>query len=448
MALTFTAPDEATANLLRLVASSSGVEISASVAGSDVEFLADGSKAFGLHTACRAIAAKSAAAAQLLGGTPEQQAKVAEWVSFQHTSLSPLMDSSLAELDAALAGRTYLAGGRQPTLADLVLYAAVSPAAVAFPVAQHGHFCNLLRWYDLLNHTADAQGLFPAASFVRPKYVAPPPPPPAEPKAAKGGDKAAAADKGGKGGDKAAAAAVPAASASSGALKKAGKVAAAAAADTAATPAAPPAAPPAAGGKKEKGAKKEKGGAAPATPAVSGEAAAAGGKGSGVADECTVDMLDIRVGQIVKVDRHPNADSLYLEEIDLGEGQPRQVVSGLVKFVPADQMQGRRVVVVCNLKPAKMREVMSYGMVLCASNDTHDQVDPILPPEGAAIGDRITFEGYGKEPEAQLNPKKKQFEKIAPDLRVDANGVCVYRGVPMMTSKGAVTATISNAWVK
>ena len=40
-----------------------------------------------------------------------------------------------------------------------------------------------------------------------------------------------------------------------------------------------------------------------------------------------------------------------------------QVVSGLVKFVPEEAMQGRRVVVVCNLKPAKMRDVMSYGMV-------------------------------------------------------------------------------------
>jgi tRNA-binding EMAP/Myf-like protein len=39
----------------------------------------------------------------------------------------------------------------------------------------------------------------------------------------------------------------------------------------------------------------------------------------------TVDMLDIRVGQIVKVDRHPDADSLYVEEIDIGEEQPRQV---------------------------------------------------------------------------------------------------------------------------
>jgi tRNA-binding EMAP/Myf-like protein len=95
-----------------------------------------------------------------------------------------------------------------------------------------------------------------------------------------------------------------------------------------------------------------------------------------------------------QVGRHPNADALYVEDIDLGEASgPRQVVSGLVKFVPEERMQGRRVVVVCNLKPAKMRDVMSYGMVLCASNEAHDQVDPIIPPEGVPLGERVTFEG-------------------------------------------------------
>ena len=133
-----------------------------------------------------------------------------------------------------------------------------------------------------------------------------------------------------------------------------------------------------------------------------------------------MDVLDIRVGLITKVGPHPNADSLYLEEIDLGEGEPRQVVSGLRKFVPEEKMQNRRVVVVCNLKPAKMRDIMSYGMVLCSSSDDHSVVDPIYPPEGAAIGEKITFEGYTAEPEAQINPKKKIFEKIAPDLVTSA----------------------------
>lgn len=66
-------------------------------------------------------------------------------------------------------------------------------------------------------------------------------------------------------------------------------------------------------------------------------AATAGGGGGGKAkkeeEEARIDMLDIRVGQIVKVDQHPNADSLYLEEIDLGEGQPRQVCGHLLSVM-------------------------------------------------------------------------------------------------------------------
>lgn len=77
MALAFSAPDDASANLLRLVASySGGAELSITVDGSDVEFVADGAKAFGAHTACRFLASRGPAAEQLLGSTPEQQGKV------------------------------------------------------------------------------------------------------------------------------------------------------------------------------------------------------------------------------------------------------------------------------------------------------------------------------------------------------------------------------------
>jgi len=100
--------------------------------------------------------------------------------------------------------------------------------------------------------------------------------------------------------------------------------------------------------------------------------------------------LDIRIGKIVEVQRHPDADALYVEKIDLGkfsfgvlfhfyqihqkivccwlgEGTPRTVVSGLVQFVPESAMLNRLVVVLCNLKPVKMRGIESSAMVLCAS---------------------------------------------------------------------------------
>ena len=136
-------------------------------------------------------------------------------------------------------------------------------------------------------------------------------------------------------------------------------------------------------------------------------------------EDPTVDLLDIRVGKILSVGPHPDADSLYVEQIDLGEPEPRTVVSGLRKFVSEEAMANRLVAVVCNLKPAKMRGILSTGMVLCASNDDHTAVDPILIPEGSTIGSRIMVEGYNREPMEQINPKKKIFERIAPDMLVN-----------------------------
>jgi len=52
---------------------------------------------------------------------------------------------------------------------------------------------------------------------------------------------------------------------------------------------------------------------------------------------------------------------------------------------------------------------------------------------------------YDAEPEAQLNPKKKIFEKISPDLKTGANGTAQYKSIPFMTSKGSVMSTLSNA---
>ncbi|NXU64443.1 AIMP1 protein, partial [Horornis vulcanius] len=71
---------------------------------------------------------------------------------------------------------------------------------------------------------------------------------------------------------------------------------------------------------------------------------------------------------------------------------PRTVVSGLVKHVPLDKMQNRMAVLLCNLKPAKMRGVVSQAMVMCASSP--EKVEILAPPPGAVPGDRITFEGF------------------------------------------------------
>ena len=58
-----------------------------------------------------------------------------------------------------------------------------------------------------------------------------------------------------------------------------------------------------------------------------------------VEEKMDVSRLDFRVGKIVDVKKHPDADTLYVEEVDLGEGRNRTVVSGLVNHIPIDQVQ-------------------------------------------------------------------------------------------------------------
>lgn len=156
-------------------------------------------------------------------------------------------------------------------------------------------------------------------------------------------------------------------------------------------------------------------------------------------EKIDVSRLDIRVGLIIEAKKHPDADSLYVETIDIGEDKPRTVVSGLVNHIPLDQMQNRPVLVLCNLKPVKMRGVESQAMVLCAS--TPEKVEILAPPPGAVPGDRISVPGYEGNPDSQLNPKKKTWEKVQPDLLVNESGEATFKGAAwQVESKGRILA--------
>ncbi|XP_058495861.1 aminoacyl tRNA synthase complex-interacting multifunctional protein 1a isoform X2 [Solea solea] len=161
-----------------------------------------------------------------------------------------------------------------------------------------------------------------------------------------------------------------------------------------------------------------------------------------------VSRLDLRIGRIITADKHPDADSLYVEQVDVGEALPRTVVSGLVKHIPLDQMQNRMAVLLCNLKPAKMRGVVSQAMVMCASSP--DKVEILDPPGGAVPGERVTFQGFPGEPDKELNPKKKVWEQVQPDLRTDGQCVATYKGAAFeVAGKGVCKAqTMSNSGIK
>ena len=159
------------------------------------------------------------------------------------------------------------------------------------------------------------------------------------------------------------------------------------------------------------------------------------------AAELNISALDIRVGKILKAWNHEEAEKLYCEEVDVGEDKPRQIASGLRPFYKLEEMQGRTVLVLCNLKARNLVGFPSHGMVMCASNDDHTKVEFAVPPEGAKIGERVMFEGHDGEPEAENKvAKKKMFEKLAPDLKTNADGVIEWKGATSKTSAGSCKA--------
>ena len=167
-----------------------------------------------------------------------------------------------------------------------------------------------------------------------------------------------------------------------------------------------------------------------------------------------ITALDIRVGKITKVWEHPEADKLYCEEIDVGEDEPRMVASGLKPYLKAEDMEGRLVLVLCNLKARKLVGFPSHGMVLCASNADHTDVRLVNPPIDAKIGERITVPDFDFDNGEESAPfaenkigKKKVFEKIAPHLLTSKYGVPEFLGRPLMTSAGVCTSPISDGTV-
>ena len=99
--------------------------------------------------------------------------------------------------------------------------------------------------------------------------------------------------------------------------------------------------------------------------------------------------VELRVGQIMVAERIPKADKLLRFEIDLGEEKPRQILAGLAEYYEPEKLIGRKVVVVANLKPRKMRGLESQGMICAASLTEEDTPALATFLEDVKIGARL-----------------------------------------------------------
>ncbi|KAG5645467.1 hypothetical protein DXG03_006012 [Asterophora parasitica] len=344
------------------------------------------------------VAAVTADGTRHIGESEKEQAEVAEWID-KAGQADVASEANVQMLNTTLLPRTYLVAN-QLTAADVALYGALHPYFSNLQPPKYYALPSLTRFFD---HIQSSSVVRPAADALAPAFFtvtfdldnAPKVERKAEPPKKKE-KKAGAAS--------ASASATPAPVSATGSPAPSGS--------PASTDAAASGAPADKQGvKKEKKEKKKDAGADNGKNKAKAPAADEG--------EPVPSMIDLRVGRIVHIEKHPDADGLYVEQIDIGEETgPRTVVSGLVNYIPIEDMRDKFLIAVCNLKPANMRGVKSFAMVLCATskNGKEGGIELIQPPANAKPGDRVYFEGEYENGTAlsQLNPKKKIFEAIQP----------------------------------
>ena len=98
--------------------------------------------------------------------------------------------------------------------------------------------------------------------------------------------------------------------------------------------------------------------------------------------------VDLRVGKITKVEDHPNADKLYVVNLDDGTNNGRTICAGIKKYYSIDELVGKSVVFVSNLKPRPLRGITSEGMML-AADDGEDNVKLITVDGNIKTGSQV-----------------------------------------------------------
>lgn len=140
--------------------------------------------------------------------------------------------------------------------------------------------------------------------------------------------------------------------------------------------------------------------------------------------------IDLRAARITKVEQHPNAEKLYVINLDVAEEEERTICSGLVGHYSMEELEGKTILLVANLKPAKLRGVKSNGMLLAA--ETSDETVMEVLFVNAEPGTRVFLDGRDDVPLPAKKLKIDRFFEIP--LKVEAHTVMT--GETILTLKG------------
>jgi len=171
-------------------------------------------------------------------------------------------------------------------------------------------------------------------------------------------------------------------------------------------------------------------------------------KGAGAEDE--INRIDLRVGEIVEASKHPEAETLLVEKINVGEAEPRTIVSGIAAFYNPDDLIGKKVVVICNLKPKRLVNIESNGMVLAASTEDHKHVELLTAPDDASAGAKIKFEGLTTSDDRPSSKANDTVMKIfGANAKTNGEAVATYKGVAFSVAQGPIVVkSLHDAHIK
>ena len=149
-------------------------------------------------------------------------------------------------------------------------------------------------------------------------------------------------------------------------------------------------------------------------------------------------FIALKTAKIIKAEKHPEADKLYIETLDDGSGTERVILSGLVPYFSAEELTGRDIIIADNLKPRKMRGIESRGMLLAAdyTDSSGKECVEILGCPGTAPGTPVVLEGSDPASEKPAEIDADTF--FACPINVADNCVTV-GGVPLVAAGKKIT---------
>lgn len=156
-------------------------------------------------------------------------------------------------------------------------------------------------------------------------------------------------------------------------------------------------------------------------------------------EEDPFSKVDFKVARVEKVEDVEGADKLIKLQVNLGDGK-RQIVAGLKKYYSKEELEGENIILVANLKPARLCGELSEGMLLAA--EKNDKVRVIFTDKKA--GSEVFAEGIEKKPENQI--KIDHFAKLK--LKTNDKGEVIYKEKKLKAGDKTLTTELENAKVR